>query len=418
MINQIHMGRVNPSSLSLLNSDGLGMSETGEFDFLNYLLGLQTDSTVADIEMESVDLNQFTGSQNLTDADQALLEVFDKKDQTKSSLLQMQAFSGTPLLSAQQAQIETPLPLEGSGQADWTQLQSLKSNQVSKAKPEVSFNHLEDPLAKVAFEAAMKTQAQQSEKSELVNSKMVQPGTLQQRGKQVQAFNYLNKDVSRIVDSGPNVEQPSSEKTSLDSLPIEGAEKPKRKSTEPLEFGFADSSVDTSNKLDSLQPKEVQHHRISHVPIPEVFHKVESMVHQGGGKMTLVLSPPELGQVEIQVSTKGKNVEVSVKSDNDFAKMAIEGQVADLQQSLQSQDLNLSKIEVHVSREMDPSFLENQFAGFSRQGNFDQQSEGYRQENSTRNPWMMEATEINRQPMINTNRASARWSDSRVDIRI
>jgi flagellar hook-length control protein FliK len=418
MINQIPIGRVNSPSISLLGGDSLGMSETGEFDFLNYLLGLQTDSTVADIEMENVDWNQLTGSKNLTDADQALLEVFDKKDQAKNSLLQMQAFTGSPLISPQQPQIEASLPLEGSGQADWTPAQSLRGNQNSKSKPDIGFQDLEDPLAKVAFEAAMKTQTQQSEKSEFGNSKLAQPGILQQRGKQVQAFNFLNKDVSRSYESVSTTDKLPLEKASFESLPIEGADKPKKKSTEPLEFGFADSGLDTSNKLDSIQPKEVQNNRISHVPVPEVFHKVESMVHQGGGKMTLVLSPPELGQVEIHVSTKGKNVEVSVKSDNDFAKMAIESQVADLQQSLQSQDLNLAKIEVHVSREMDPSFLENQYAGFSRQGNFDQQSEGYRQEGSSRAPWKMETTEISRQPLINTNRASARWSDSRVDIRI
>ncbi|NBX76140.1 MAG: flagellar hook-length control protein FliK [Proteobacteria bacterium] len=418
MINQIHIGRVNPSSVSLLNGDSLGMSETGEFDFLNYLLGLQTDSTVTDIEMESVDMNQATGSKNLTDSDQVLLEVFDKKDQAKNSLLQMHAFAGSPLTSLQQPQVEAPLPLEGSGKADWTPIQNLKSNQSSKTKADLGFQDLEDPLAKVAFEAAMKTQTQQAEKSEAGNSKLVQPGVLQQRGKQVQAFNFLNKEAPRSYESISGMEKNPLEKASFETLPIEGADKPKKKSTEPLEFGFADTGVDTSNKMDSFQPKEVTNHRVSHVPVPEVFHKVESMVHQGGGKMTLVLSPPELGQVEIHVSTKGKNVEVSVKSDNDFAKMAIEGQVADLQQSLQSQDLNLAKIEVHVSREMDPSFLENQYAGFSRQGSFDQQSESYRRDGSTRSPWMMEATEINRQPMINTSRASARWSDSRVDIRI
>ncbi|MFM8269323.1 MAG: flagellar hook-length control protein FliK [Pseudomonadota bacterium] len=417
MINQIHMGRMNPSSFSMINGDSLGMSETGEFDFLNYLLGLQTDTAVADMEMEGTVLNQMTGSKDLTESDQALLEVFDKKDPTKNPLLTMQAFSGNPLMAPQQPQAEASFPLEGRGQAEWASVQDLKSHQNSKSKPEVGFHELEDPLAKVAFEAAMKTRIQSAEMQDGMSSKMVQPGALQQRGKQVQAFNFLNKEMPRGFETAQTMEEVPLEKSGFDSLPLEGVEKPRKKSTEPLEFGFSDSNIDTSSRLESVQPKEVQNHRISQVPIPEVFQKVESMVHQGGGKMTLMLTPPELGQVEIHVSTKGKNVEVSVKSDNDFAKMAIESQVADLQQSLQSQDLNLSKLEVHVSREMDPSFLENQYAGFSRQGDFNQQSDNYRQEGFARSPWKMEATESNK-PVINPNRATARWTDSRVDIRI
>lgn len=417
MINQIHMGRMNPSSFSLINGDSLGMAETGEFDFLNYLLGLQTDSGITDLEMDGSGLNQLTGSQNLTESDQALLEVFDKKDAAKNPLLAMQAFSMNPLMSFQQPQLEAPLPSEGSGQAERASVQNLQGHQKTKLNSEVGFQSLEDPLAKVAFEAALKNQAQKSDKGDGISSKLVQPGILQQRGKQIQAFQVVNKEIPRGFEMVSDSEKISIEKPGFDSLPIEGVDKPKRKSTDNLDFGMVDSNVDTSNRLDSIQPKEVQQNRISHVSVPEVFHKVESMVHQGGGKMTLVLSPPELGQVEIHVSTKGKNVEVSVKSDNDFAKMAIESQVADLQQSLQSQDLNLSKMEVHVSREMDPSFLENQYSGFSRQGDFNQQSDSYRQENFARNPWKMEATEVSR-PVVNTNRATARWSDSRVDIRI
>jgi len=106
-----------------------------------------------------------------------------------------------------------------------------------------------------------------------------------------------------------------------------------------------------------------------------------------------------------------------VKSDNDFAKAAIEGQVADLQQSLQDQDLNLSKIEVHVSREMDPSFLENQFAGFSRQGNFHQYSQGSSQESYYRGSWDSAGDETPVRPVSMNNQIS-RTGNGRLDIRI
>lgn len=132
--------------------------------------------------------------------------------------------------------------------------------------------------------------------------------------------------------------------------------------------------------------------------------------------MTLSLTPPELGQVEIEVTTKGRNVEVSVKSDNDFAKAAIESQVADLQQSLQEHDLNLSKIEVQVSREMDPSFLENQFSGFSKQGNFYQQSQGFSQDSLNRKSWDLAADEASPRPVSMMQKSLT--GNGRLDIRI
>ena len=63
------------------------------------------------------------------------------------------------------------------------------------------------------------------------------------------------------------------------------------------------------------------------------------MVHHGNGKMTVSLNPPDLGQVEIHVTTRGKNVEISMKSEHDFAKSAIESSLGDLKASMEAQDL-------------------------------------------------------------------------------
>ena len=74
--------------------------------------------------------------------------------------------------------------------------------------------------------------------------------------------------------------------------------------------------------------------------IPEVFQKVESLVHQGGGKMTVALNLPTLGRVEIEVTTRGKNVEIQMKSQSDLAKTALENKLDDLKHSMSTQISN------------------------------------------------------------------------------
>jgi flagellar hook-length control protein FliK len=102
--------------------------------------------------------------------------------------------------------------------------------------------------------------------------------------------------------------------------------------------------------------------------IPEVMQKVESMIHHGGGKMTVMLNPPSLGRVEVEVTAKGKNVEIQMKSENSIAKTTLESHFADLKQSMQVQDLNLHKMEVHVNRDWDSSMQGGQqFAQFAGQ---------------------------------------------------
>jgi flagellar hook-length control protein FliK len=89
------------------------------------------------------------------------------------------------------------------------------------------------------------------------------------------------------------------------------------------------------------------------------------MVHHGGGKMTVTLSPAHLGQVEIQVTTRGKKVEIEMKSQSDLAKSVIESRLSDLKQSLHGQDLHLSKVEVQVGREVARPMTGNSFTALA-----------------------------------------------------
>jgi hypothetical protein len=105
-----------------------------------------------------------------------------------------------------------------------------------------------------------------------------------------------------------------------------------------------------------------------------VFTHVEDLAQKGGGKMTLQLDPPEMGRLTIEVTTKGKQVEVAIRADNESTRSLLENGMGDLRLSLQSQDLQLTHTE--VSRTFESSFADHSFSGghsgsdssFSREG--------------------------------------------------
>ncbi|MBY0371874.1 flagellar hook-length control protein FliK [bacterium] len=115
------------------------------------------------------------------------------------------------------------------------------------------------------------------------------------------------------------------------------------------------------------------------VALPQVRPTLDSLIAQGGGKMTLELDPPELGRLTIEVTTRGKHVELSIQSDNDQVRAALESGLPDLQQALQTQDLQLSHAEVKSGGEASfASFSFNKNNGgqdsHSQGGQFSQQN--------------------------------------------
>lgn len=134
----------------------------------------------------------------------------------------------------------------------------------------------------------------------------------------------------------------------------------------------------------AVTPKVLRGQESGSVSLPEVMERVETLVHRGGGEMTVSLSPPELGKLEIRVSTEGNRVEIEMHSENNFAKAIIENSLGDLRQSLQSQDLNLTRIDVFSGRES-LNFQAQADASFGRQGNREDLPNAWR-ENSRNQP--------------------------------
>jgi flagellar hook-length control protein FliK len=137
------------------------------------------------------------------------------------------------------------------------------------------------------------------------------------------------------------------------------------------------------------------------------------------------LTPPHLGQVEIQVTTRGKKVEIEMKSQSDLAKVTLESQLSDLKQSLHGQDLQLTKVEVQVDRDVARTFTGNSFAALANGNQTFQGSHGFhgQQQSQAGRQWAQASTtsttgRITGQPEGMVRTRSTASGNGRVDIRI
>ena len=143
--------------------------------------------------------------------------------------------------------------------------------------------------------------------------------------------------------------------------------------------------------------------------------------------MTVSLNPPSLGHVEIQVTTRGKNVEIQMRSETNLAKTTLESQLGELRHSMQVQDLNLSKLEVQVSHDLGRMDMErnqgNPFLNMGSHGNPYQQSHGFQR--NAESPWHSQQSHnptaragLSAVSSVDHNSRNAARTPGRVDIRI
>ncbi len=84
-------------------------------------------------------------------------------------------------------------------------------------------------------------------------------------------------------------------------------------------------------------------HRIS-----KAFTKLSA----AGGQVRMRLHPEHLGSVQLEMRVSGRNVEARVTADNEAARSALQQQLSELRQRLESQGLQVQRLEVELS---DPS---------------------------------------------------------------
>ncbi len=389
MLNSTAIGNRGISNSALQQSLGtdVSVSGTGDFDFLNYLLGLQTAPT--DVAADVNVLSLKTGDKE-SNQEEALLSVFDNKDQQLVNPMLAQVVQTPDNKAALLVKESTSETLNDTLKGD---VISDRNNQKTQSMYDFSkgmiiendtTNAKDVNLKAEGMEKPMTAQNPVGEANAKIVDKSYEKSV--QVAKETQASQKLDSDKTSVKNQ--EVGQDISNvvhRSAVTKDSFEVAEGGRKHSKEGEEELFPTQVESGSQHLQALHPDlSVGKQKPTDKPstLPEVFSKVESMVHTGGGKMTITLNPPSLGQVEVKVSTKGKNVEIEMKSTNEFAKTALENHVAELKTSMQAQDLVLQKMEVHVNLDMgDKNMFGGQFSQNQTGGNpYQQNSSGFREQ--------------------------------------
>ncbi|MEX2672952.1 MAG: flagellar hook-length control protein FliK [Phycisphaeraceae bacterium] len=91
---------------------------------------------------------------------------------------------------------------------------------------------------------------------------------------------------------------------------------------------------------------------------------MQGAVNQGGGTMTLRMTPPEMGTVRIQLQVQGGTVNAALHAESEGARTLLSQQLSQLRQSLESQGLHVERLSVQ-------SMNGNTSASGSQQGQSD-----------------------------------------------
>lgn len=80
-----------------------------------------------------------------------------------------------------------------------------------------------------------------------------------------------------------------------------------------------------------------------------VVRGLNAVLRQGGGSLTMKLSPASLGEVRIEMSMQGGRVSVQFDVGNIAAYEAIKGHITELRQSLEQRGMTVERVDTHVS---------------------------------------------------------------------
>jgi flagellar hook-length control protein FliK len=341
---------IAPSS-GRLNSD-LSKSgetpETGDFNFIDYLLGLQASQTELDTESMKGEAPPQKGSP---------ISELDTEKIKPSVQSEKEKISWSPMLpglnSAPQDQGKTPVVK--------TIPQEVKIP-VETGEPAKSKGKLPDvPGFQPEQETTQLNPGSASSETKAANrSKEAALQKYDNMGKQA-----ASTERALTVRSSRDSEVPITGLTPVAEAVLGNQATSENSKKEERSIGSSNGDKDllstmlTSNSGQSASPSSVQvqalkPNAVATSTVPEVMNHVATLVQQGGGKMTVSLTPPHLGQLEIQVTSKGKKVEIEMKSESAAAKSLLDSHIGELKNSLHGRDLVLSKVEVHVSHELNP----------------------------------------------------------------
>ncbi len=396
---------------------GTGAPETGEFDFLGYLLGLQgnvqdaetaapallstaTPETVTTVEPKSVK----TGKEDLQwnplfpGVISALPEA---KTQVKAEVAELPVVENARSLSSAQSSIKVnaELPIQTN--------QTAITDTQSETKT-VNPLQLQQMESKGNQSLMIQNRQQTLPETDAGMEKMVFKGQP-----------LAAKEERSLSQSGEGVGH-SALLMALMSHGKEGRADKIGKRSEGMDFfGTTAMPLESQSNLNTTINTSVaaapgRQDVPREMTVPEMSQQISHLIQHGGGSMTVRLNPPDLGQVEIQVVAKGRRVEVDMTSDNEMTKSLIESQLGDLHKSIQGHDLQLARMEVHVAQDgfqQDTQSFLNQSGQFSRQQDLGHGSSNRKSQENNQQLRSLASISSNHTPV----RAS---HEGRVDVRI
>ncbi|MBI4404601.1 MAG: flagellar hook-length control protein FliK [Deltaproteobacteria bacterium] len=369
---------------------GKGQPETEGFDFATYLLGLQVgnqDLLSKQVCQDSLPIVRVSGEQ-LAQAqvpEEKLLSLF-KKDDKDASLYALGLANSAPISMNPDSVLRQPIPTQTqpmSGetairmQSPWTEY-SMPDPVIPQQSVRLTPQR-EEPSIQVSTEVWQGFQPV-SENSVSANEALIyKMPTRPTAGSTVRAMSEKEGATSPLIrmevsqqPSSQAIVQPNRTTGVQIPKPAVSMDEPEGKGkvrsdhmldTSPDVFGMLAQHSDLTQAAVSDVTKQVPIHHAHIENVSQVAEGVQQLANRGGGKMTVSLHPPELGRLEIQVSARGNRVEVEMKSESDHAKSAIESKLGDLRHSMQAADLVVSKLEVHVDRELGSGSMQTHFSG-------------------------------------------------------
>lgn len=88
--------------------------------------------------------------------------------------------------------------------------------------------------------------------------------------------------------------------------------------------------------------------RLSSESLLGISSSVQGLKASGGGEMRVRLRPDNLGELHLKVQTRGGDVRLQIQASDEGAKKILEESLTHLKDSLATQNLNLSRVEVSV----------------------------------------------------------------------
>ncbi len=103
--------------------------------------------------------------------------------------------------------------------------------------------------------------------------------------------------------------------------------------------------------------------------VEQIVRAMQSSLSRGGGRVTLQLSPPELGRLRVQMQIRGSDLTASFDTENEAAQTLLQNSLPQLRQALASQGLRLVDASVQIQGGAAHQ-LGGQSGGSSGAGNF------------------------------------------------